>query len=114
MRTIRDNLEEAIETLKTPDKLEHTKAIGTVLLDLTQIPNFNPLPIEAMVLYKNVAFRQTVRFKQIGLKKWLRLKWMLAKMKLRLFFCLRKARKQKYGDGDAYIKEILEIIRKEV
>jgi hypothetical protein len=114
MRTIKQNLEDGIKVLKEGNTFDKVNALGTILMDLTQIKGFNPIPIEAMAVAKNILFQRTIRIRQVGILKYAVIRWRNLKMKLRLKLALKEAKKYTYGDGDKYVQEILDLIRKNI
>lgn len=67
MRTIRENLEEAIGLLKTNLVLNHIKACELVFMDLSTIKDFPKEPISVLVYYQKYLVEKHQSAIKVGL-----------------------------------------------
>jgi hypothetical protein len=114
MRTIRENLEQAIGLLKTNKVVNHLRACELVYLDLTTIPNFPPDVTNVLIYYQKFLVEKHQSVKKVGLfeKIW---QWFNSRMTRRkLIDFINKASRLELGDGSKYLQEIFLAIRKAI
>lgn len=112
MRTIRENFEEAIALLKTNNVLNHIKATELVILDLKNLKNFPPWPIEILAMYQDYLVDRYQHISNVGLWNKIKGYFKSRKTKALIIDVINKCDTIKFGDGDKYIKEINLIVRK--
>lgn len=114
MRTIRENLEEAIELLKTNLVQNHLKAAYLVSMDLSHIKGFDPDPITVLGLYHEYLVSKHQMVSKVGV--WNKIKGYFKSVKLRtqILSVMNRCDTKTFGDGDKYIKEINLLVRKAI
>lgn len=114
MRTIRENLEEAIGLLKTNLVLNHIRACELVYMDLSTIKNFPPDPIALLVQYQKFLVEKHQSIKKAGFIEKI-VQWFHSRFtKKKVIDLVNKCQVQSFGDGDKLIQEITILIRKAV
>lgn len=114
MRTIRENLEEAIELLKTNSVQNHIKACHLVFLDLSAINGFDRDPLALLANYQAFLIERHISLKKAGFIEWIASKSKSVKRKVHVKSLIKECSSKTFGDGDSLIKEIIGLIRKAV
>jgi hypothetical protein len=113
MKTIRQNLVEGIDLLKTKQVLNHLNACHQMYLDLSTVKG---LEVVATILDHYIMFlihlhqdtKKVGRIrKSIGIIKAFLIRNRLAKM-------IVQCERQNFGDGEQYIREVLQLIKKSI
>ena len=114
MRTIRENLEEAIELLKTNFVQNHLKACYLVSMDLSHINGFDTDPITVLALYQEYLVQRHQLMSKVGL--WNKIKGFFQSIKTRakILEVMNRCDTKTFGDGDKFIKEINLLVRKAI
>lgn len=114
MRTIRENLEEAIVLLKTNLVLNHIRACELVYMDLSTIKNFSPNPIALLVQYQKYLVEKHQSIKKAGLVEKI-YQWFHSRFtKKKLIELLNICQVSEFGDGNKYLQEIFLLVRKAI
>ena len=114
MRTIRENLEEAIELFKTNKVMDHLKACELVYMDLSTIQNFPPDVVAVFIYYQKFLVEKHQSVKKVGLVEKV-LEWIHSRYtKSKLIDLLNKSERINLGDGDKYLKDIFLLVRKAI
>ncbi len=114
MRTIRENLEEAIELLKTNSVKNHIQACHLVYLDLSSIKNFDPDPLKLLAYYQLYLIEKHTSIMKVSIFEWLWLKLKSFKTKSHVKNLINKCSAKSFGDGDFLIQELIGYIRKAI
>jgi len=114
MRTIRENLEEAIELLKTNFVQNHIKACHLVYLDLSAIKGFDQDPLALLAYYQAFLIEKHTSIKKVSVLEWIVLKFKAFRTKLKVRDLVNKVQSKSFGDGDQFIQEITTLIRKAI
>ena len=115
MRTIRENLEEAIELLKTNKVLEHIRACELVFLDLSTIQDFPKEPVSLMIHYQKYLVEKHQSIKKAGIVGKLVQFFHSRGTKHKLIELLNKCQSTVYqGEGNKYLQDIFLAIRKAI
>jgi hypothetical protein len=114
MRTIRENLEEAIGLLKTNLVMNHLKACELVYMDLSTLPNFPPDVLGVFLYYQKYLVEKHQSIQKVGffekIFQWFHSRF--TRKKLEDF--LNKAQRLELGDGSKYLQEIFLLVRKAI
>ena len=114
MRTIRENLEEAIELFKTNKVMNHLRACELVYMDLSTIQNFPVEAVTVFVYYQKFLVEKHQSVKKVGVVEKI-LEWIHSRYtKSKLVDLLNKADVINFGDGDKYLKDIFLLVRKAI
>lgn len=114
MRTIRQNIEEAIELLKTNTVQNHIKACHLVYLDLSAIKGFDPDPLALLAYYQAFLIEKHTSIKKVSFIEWAFLKIKAMKTKRRVKNLINRCSAKTFGDGDHLIQELIGLIRKAI
>lgn len=114
MRTIRENLEEAIELLKTNLVQNHIKACHLVYLDLSNINGFDPDPIALLAYYQGYLIEKHQAISKVGLVNKIKGFFKARGIKTKVIDLVNKCESKEFGDGTKYIQEITGLIRKAI
>jgi translation initiation factor IF-3 len=115
MRTIRENLEEAIGLLKSNKVLEHIRACELIFLDLSTIQDFPKEPISLMINYQKYLVEKHQSVKVAGIIEKVVQWFQSKKTKRTLIELLNKCQSTEYqGDGNKYLQDIFLAIRKAI
>ena len=109
MKTIKDVLEDSIKLLRTEVPENHIKAITQCYVKLSLVKGFNPDVIDLLGMYRS--YIADWYFAKNGLMEKINSKLSAFKKKGLVKELLRKCEGQAFGDGDAYIQEILALIK---
>jgi len=114
MRTIKDNLDEAIRLLKMELVVNHIRACELVYLDLSAIQGFPEEVLRLMAYYQKYLLERHQSVKKVGF--WKKLQgWAHSVI---LSFKIQRLNDKiiagMYGDGNQYIQEISMLIRKAI
>jgi len=114
MRTIRENLEEAIDLLKTNLVVNHIKACELVYLDLSSIKGFDTDALGVLAYYQTYLIEKHQQISRVGI--WVKIRgFFRAKaLKYKITNLINKCDVKSFGDGDKYIKEMCMLIRKAI
>lgn len=114
MKTIRQNLVECIELLRSEKVRDHLKAIHLLYLDLSSIADLDQTPTEILSYYQSylICMHQNVR--KVG--KLAKIKGFFKGMFLRrkLLKMIDSCKEKSFGEGDPYIIQILSLVRKAI
>jgi hypothetical protein len=114
MRTIRKNLVECIELLRSEKVRDHLKAVHLLYLDLSSIADLDQTPTHILSYYQSYLICMHQSASKVG--RWEKIKGLFKGMLLRkkiikmIDSCIDKT----FGEGDAYISQILFLIREAV
>lgn len=114
MRTIRENLEEAIGLLKTNVVLNHVKACELVYLDLSTIKNFPRNSLMALAYYQKYLVEKNQSIKKVGIIEKIFNLISSIFTKIKLVNIIKDCQKSDYGDGNKYLQDIFLLIRKAI
>lgn len=114
MRTIKENLEEAIELLKTNFVQNHIKACHLVYLDLSHMNGFDQDPLALLAYYQGYLIEKHQAIEKVGFFVKIRGFFRAYGMKSRIVDLINRCEAKSFGDGDFYIKEITGLIRKAI
>jgi len=114
MRTIRENLEEAIELLKSNKVLEHLRACELVYMDLSTIKDFPPEPIALLIHYQKYLVEKHQSIKKAGFFEKIIQWYQSIFTKRKVIDLINKVQVKSFGDGDKFIQEITILIRKAI
>lgn len=114
MRTIRENLEEAIGLLKTNIVLNHIRACELLYMDFSTIQNFPPEPTALTIYYQKYLVEKHQSIKKAGFVEKI-VQWFHSRFtKKKVIELVNKCQVQSFGDGDKLLQEITILIRKAV
>jgi hypothetical protein len=110
--TMKDVFEQAIAKLETNLVLDHIKAAAMVHLELTMIEGFDKDIINALGLYQTYLQHKHQSIKFVGMLS--KIKGMLIARGERSVIkeLINRCERKTFGNGDAYIKKIIFLIRK--
>jgi hypothetical protein len=114
MRTIRENLEEAIELLGTNLVLKHIQACELVFKDLSSLKGFDMDQLGVLAYYQTYLIEKHVDLKSVGWIGKIKAYFRSIPLKIQLKDLLNKADSKSFGDGDEYLKQINKLIRKAI
>ena len=114
MRTIRENLEEAIELLKTNKVLNHIKACEVVYMDLSTIKGFDTDVLGILAYYQTYLIERHQMISKVGVINKVIGYFKSIGLRAKIVGMLNKCDIKTFGDGDKYIKEINLLIRKAI
>jgi len=114
MRTIRENLEEAVGLLSTNLVQNHLKAAYLVSMDLSHIQGFDPDPITVLALYHEYLISRHQMISKVGIWNKIKGYFHSVTVKTKMLSIMNRCDTKTFGDGDKYIKEINLLIRKAI
>lgn len=114
MRTIRENLEEAIGLLKTNKVLNHIRACELMFMDLSTIKDFPAEPVSLLIHYQKYLVEKHQSVKKAGIVEKISQWFSSIGTRRKLIEILNKCQVSKYGDGDALLQEIFLLVRKAI
>jgi len=114
MRTIRENLEEAIELLKTNFVQSHIKSCHLVYLDLSHIDGFDPDPLALLAYYQGYLIEKHQAVSKVGILNKIKGYFKSRGLRSKVLDLVNKCEAKSFGDGDHFIQEITGLIRKAI
>jgi len=111
-KTIAQVLDEAIGLLGTNIVQNHLKAAIMVHLELSMIQGFDKDPINVLGLYQQYLVHKHQSMKVVGFMEKAKGWWKARGEKAYLIRLINTCETRTYGDGDKFIKSILQLIRK--
>lgn len=108
-RTIKDVLGDSISLLRTSKPENHIKAATQLYIEFAMIEKFNPNVIDLIGIYRS--YIADKYFTKNGLVEKINGQWSAFKKKGLIRDLLRKCEGKVFGDGDAYVQEILVLIK---
>ena len=114
MRTIRQNLEEAIDLLKTNFVKNHIQACNLVYMDLSSVQGFPKAPLAMLAYYQAYLIERHTSIKKVSFFEWawMKIKSVVTKYKVKDF--ANRTEAIDFAEGGEYIKEISSLIRKAI
>lgn len=114
MRTIRENLEEAIELLKTNKVLDHINACELVYKDLAGLKGFDIDQLGVLAYYQSYLIEKHQDISRVGILAKIKGYFKAIALKSQVKNLLNKSDIKNFGDGEQYIKQINLLIRKAI
>ncbi len=115
MRTIRENLEEAIVLLQSNKVLEHIRACELVFMDLSTIEGFPKEPVSLMIHYQKYLVEKHQSIRKAGFVEKIVQYFHSRITKHKLIELLNKCQSTVYhGEGNKYLQDIFLAIRKAI
>ena len=114
MRTIRENLEEAIELLKTNFVQKHIEACHLVYLDLSHIEGFDPDAIALLAYYQGYLIEKHQSISKVGIMNKIKGFFKARGLRTKVLDLVNRCQTKNFGDGDKFIQEITGLIRKAI
>ena len=114
MRTIRQNLVECIELLRSEKVRDHLKAIHLLYLDLSSIADLDQTPTHILSYYQSYLICMHQSASRVG--NWEKVKGFFKGFYLRrkLLKMIDSCKEKSFGEGDQYIIQILSLVRKAI
>ncbi len=111
MRTIRENLEEAIKMLKSDKISKHSEAAHLVYLDLSSVQGLDKSILHLLALYREFL---TIKWRELGNKSFfvkILIWWKKMKLKAVIKKKILEVEVGYFGDGQKYILKIANLIK---
>ena len=114
MKTIRQNLVECIDLLRSEKVRDHLKAIHLLYLDLSSIADLDQTPVHILGQYQAYLLCMHQSASKVG--KWEKIKGFFAAffIRKRMIRMIESCNSKSFGEGDPYIIQILSLVRKAI
>lgn len=114
MKTIRENLEEAIHLFETNKVANHINACQLVFLDLSNIDGFDKEALSMLAYYQGYLMNRHKSLKFVGLSDKIRSFIRSITLKKYAKKYVSSCKKKSFGDGTMYIHKIADLISRAI